>query len=105
MADGTRLSARIWLPEDAEQNPVPAILEYILYRKRDSIRLRDETIHPYFAGHGYAAVRVDLRGSGDSEGLLQDEYLQQELDDGLEVIRWIAEQPWCDGHVGMIGIS
>ncbi len=105
MADGTRLSARIWLPEDAEQNPVPAILEYIPYRKRDSIRLRDETIHPYFAGHGYAAVRVDLRGSGDSEGLLQDEYLQQELDDGLEVIRWIAEQPWCDGHVGMIGIS
>lgn len=105
MTDGTRLSARIWLPEDAEQNPVPAILEYIPYRKRDSIRLRDEIMHPYFAGHGYAAVRVDLRGSGDSEGLLQDEYLQQELDDGVEVIRWIAEQRWCNGNVGMIGIS
>jgi len=105
MADGVRLSARIWMPEDAEQQPAPAILEYIPYRKRDSIRLRDETLHPYFAGHGYAALRVDLRGSGDSEGLLQDEYLQQELDDGLEVIRWIAEQRWCDGNVGMIGIS
>ncbi|MGD9387881.1 MAG: CocE/NonD family hydrolase [Gammaproteobacteria bacterium] len=105
MADGTRLAARIWLPEDATHHPVPAIFEYIPYRKRDSIRLRDETMHPYFAGHGYAAVRVDLRGSGDSEGVLQDEYLEQELDDGVEVIRWLAAQDWCDGSVGMIGIS
>ena len=58
------------LPEDAEARPVPAILEYIPYRKRDAISERDETIHPYFAGHGYAAVRIDIRGSGDSEGLL-----------------------------------
>ena len=105
MADGTRLAARIWLPEDATRHPVPAILEYIPYRKRDSIRLRDETMHPYFAGHGYAAVRVDLRGSGDSEGVLRDEYLEQELDDGVAVIEWIAAQDWCDGSVGMIGIS
>jgi len=105
MADGTRLAARIWLPEDAMHHPVPAIFEYIPYRKRDSIRLRDETMHPYFAGHGYAAVRVDLRGSGDSEGVLRDEYLEQELDDGVEVIRWLAAQDWCDGSVGMIGIS
>ncbi|WP_296899895.1 CocE/NonD family hydrolase [Thiohalocapsa sp.] len=105
MADGTRLAARIWLPEDAMRHPVPAIFEYIPYRKRDSIRLRDETMHPYFAGHGYAAVRVDLRGSGDSEGVLRDEYLEQELDDGVEVIRWLAAQDWCDGSVGMIGIS
>ncbi|MDA3869455.1 MAG: CocE/NonD family hydrolase [Gammaproteobacteria bacterium] len=105
MPDGTRLAARIWLPETAETNPVPAILEYIPYRKRDGARLRDETMHPYFAGHGYAAVRVDLRGSGDSEGILCDEYLPQELDDGVAIINWLAEQPWCDGSVGMIGIS
>ncbi|MGD2075587.1 MAG: CocE/NonD family hydrolase [Gammaproteobacteria bacterium] len=105
MPDGTRLAARIWMPEDAERRPVPALLEYIPYRKRDGVRLRDETMHPWFAGHGYAAVRVDLRGSGDSEGVLLDEYLQQELDDGVAIIEWLAAQPWCTGRVGMIGIS
>ncbi|MBA1148984.1 CocE/NonD family hydrolase [Ectothiorhodospiraceae bacterium WFHF3C12] len=105
MSDGTELAARIWLPEDAEADPVPAILEYIPYRKRDHTRPRDELNHPYFAGHGYASVRVDLRGSGESEGVLTDEYLQQELDDGIEIIRWLARQSWCDGNVGMIGIS
>ena len=60
-------------------------------------RERDALTHPYFAGHGYACVRVDMRGSGDSEGLLLDEYLKQEQDDALEVIAWIAAQPWCTG--------
>jgi uncharacterized protein len=105
MRDGVALSARIWLPEDAERAPRPAILEYIPYRKRDGTAARDALNHPYFAGHGYACVRVDLRGSGESEGVLRDEYLQSELDDGVEVLRWIGAQPWCDGQVGMIGIS
>nr|WP_231362397.1 CocE/NonD family hydrolase [Thioalkalivibrio sp. ARh3] len=105
LPDGTQLAARLWRPEGAEQRPVPAILEYIPYRRRDSTRLRDDAIHHYFAGHGYACLRVDLRGSGDSEGVLEDEYLQQELDDGVEVLRWMGEQPWCNGSVGMIGIS
>ncbi|MCC5858660.1 MAG: CocE/NonD family hydrolase, partial [Ectothiorhodospiraceae bacterium] len=105
LGDGTRLAARLWLPAHALDAPVPAILEYIPYRKRDASRLRDDVMHHYFAGHGYACVRVDLRGSGDSEGVLEDEYLQQELDDGAEVIDWISQQPWCSGAVGMIGIS
>ena len=105
MPDGVRLAARMWMPDDAPGNPVPAILEYIPYRKRDGVRQRDETMHPYFAGHGYACVRVDIRGSGDSEGVLTDEYLQQELDDGVAIIEWLANQPWCNGQVGMIGIS
>lgn len=105
MSDGTHLAAKIWLPADAEQNPAPGILEYIPYRKRDFKAVRDHQIHGYFARHGYAGIRVDLRGSGDSEGILRDEYLQQELDDGIEVIKWIASQPWCDGTLGMIGIS
>jgi predicted acyl esterase len=105
MPDGVRLSARIWLPQDAEHEPVPAILEYIPYRKRDTVRARDEQIYPYFAGHGYAGVRVDLRGSGDSEGVLRDEYLQQELDDGMAILNWLEQQPWCNGRVGMMGIS
>ncbi|WP_126425084.1 CocE/NonD family hydrolase [Brevibacillus marinus] len=105
MSDGTRLAARIWLPVDAEENPVPAILEYIPYRKNDFTALRDSIRHPYFAGHGYASVRVDMRGSGDSDGILYDEYLPQEQEDAVEVINWIASQPWCTGAVGMIGKS
>lgn len=105
MPDGVRLSARIWMPEDAKANPVPVVLEYIPYRKRDGTLPRDERMHPYFAGHGYAAVRVDIRGNGDSEGLMEDEYSPQELADAVEVIRWLAEQPWCSGAVGMMGKS
>lgn len=105
MSDGTRLSARIWLPEDAEDDPVPAIIEYIPYRQRDFTLPRDELVHPWFAGHGYAAIRLDLRGSGNSEGKPMDEYVRQEQDDMLDALAWLAEQPWCTGSCGMIGIS
>ena len=105
MSDGVKLAARMWLPRDAENNPVPAVLEYIPYRKRDGTIIRDALTHPYFAGHGYAAVRVDMRGNGDSEGLMADEYAMQEQDDAMEVIAWIARQTWCTGKVGMFGIS
>ncbi|WP_440995175.1 CocE/NonD family hydrolase [Arhodomonas sp. SL1] len=105
MGDGARLAARLWLPEGAERAPVPAILEYIPYRRRDAKRERDERMHGYFAAHGYACLRVDMRGSGDSDGVLRDEYLEQELIDGGDILAWIADQPWCDGRVGMIGIS
>ncbi len=105
MRDGTQLAAKIWLPQDAGQNPVPAIFELIPYRKRDGTRTRDQGIHMYFAGHGYASLRVDIRGSGDSEGIITDEYTPQEQQDGCEIIAWLAQQPWCDGQVAMIGIS
>ena len=102
LSDGTRLAARLWLPEEG---PTPAILEYIPYRKRDGTRGRDEPMHGYFAAQGYAAIRVDMRGSGESDGLMDDEYLKQEQDDALEVINWLSRQPWCDGTVGMMGKS
>ena len=105
LSDGTRQCARIWLPADADENPVPAILEYLPYRKDDVHAIEDSTIHPYYAAAGYAAVRVDMRGSGDSDGVLVDEYSAQEHADALEVIDWISRQPWCSGSVGMTGIS
>ncbi len=105
MSDGCRIAAKIWLPVSAEKNPVPAILEYIPYRKRDIKARRDSQIHGFFAEHGYVCIRADLRGSGDSEGVLRDEYLKQELDDGMEILTWIASQPWCNGRIGMMGIS
>ncbi len=103
MSDGTRLAARLWMPKCEKK--VPAILEYIPYRKNDGTRMRDEPMHGFFAGNGYAVVRVDMRGSGESDGILRDEYLKQEQDDALEVIAWISNQEWCTGDVGMMGKS
>ncbi|PFG39850.1 hypothetical protein ATJ97_2368 [Georgenia soli] len=105
MSDGTRLAARMWLPVSAVAEPVPGVLELIPYRKRDLTAQRDSIHHPYIAGHGYACLRVDLRGSGDSEGVLTDEYLERELLDAEEVLAWMAAQPWCDGSTAMMGIS
>ncbi|MGB5865394.1 MAG: CocE/NonD family hydrolase [Sulfitobacter sp.] len=105
MSDGTRLSARLWRPKDENAQPVPFILEFLPYRKRDGTCARDALTHPYFAARGYACGRVDMRGNGDSEGLMEDEYTAQELADAVEVINWAARQPWCNGHVGMMGIS
>ncbi|MEX0329306.1 MAG: CocE/NonD family hydrolase [Ruegeria sp.] len=103
MPDGVRLAARLWRP--VTQNRVPAILEYIPYRKTDMVRARDERNHPYFAANGYASIRVDMRGSGDSEGHMPDMYAQIELDDARRVIEWLSAQPWCNGRVGMFGTS
>jgi uncharacterized protein len=105
LSDGCRLAARIWLPEDAEDDPVPAVLEYLPYRKNDGTVIRDAARQPYVAGFGYATVRVDMRGTGESDGLIEDEYTEQEEEDALEVISWLAEQPWCTGSVGLWGIS
>jgi putative CocE/NonD family hydrolase len=105
LADGSRVAAKLWIPQDAEQNPVPVVMEYIAYRKRDFTARRDAQTHAYLAGHGYASIRVDCRGSGDSDGIMHDEYLAQELEDGAEVIAWLAAQPWSTGKVGMFGGS
>ena len=88
LSDGCKLAYRMWLPESpyAIPNPITfaAILEYLPYGKRDGTAIRDQLTHPYFAGYGYACIRVDMRGSGESDGLMMDEYLQREQDDAIE---------------------
>ena len=104
LRDGTQLAARIWLPEDAQEPGAghPRISAVPQARRHYQ---RDALTHPYLAGHGYAAVRVDIRGSGESDGLLFDEYAQQEQDDALEVIAWLARAALVqrrgrhDGHL------
>ena len=103
ISGGLRLSARLWLP--AEARPAPVVLEYIPYRTRDRYRAVDDHWGPQLAARGIAFVRVDIRGSGNSDGLLLDEYLASEQQDAAEVIAWLARQPWCNGKVGMRGIS
>ncbi|WP_339986866.1 CocE/NonD family hydrolase [Gymnodinialimonas ulvae] len=100
---GTRLAARIWRP--VTDAPVPAVLEFLPYRRRDVTAPRDEATYPALAAHGFAGVRVDLRGTGDSGGQFDDEYSETELSDAEATLAWIAAQPWCNGHVGMMGIS
>ncbi|MDX3758765.1 CocE/NonD family hydrolase [Streptomyces sp. AK02-04a] len=103
LPDGTRLHARVWRPQtDA---PVPALLEYLPDRLTDRTAPRDWQRHPWYAGHGYASVRVDARGHGNSEGVPADPYGESERADGVEVIQWLADRPWCSGAVGMFGIS
>src|SRR3954468_13736903 len=105
MSDGVHLAGRFWRPADSDERPVPAVLEFIPYRQPHLTAVRVSMPHPYLAGHGFAGVRVDLRGSGDSEGVLTDEYLERELCDAEEVLAWLAAQPWCSGRTGMMGIS
>ncbi|MFD4295247.1 CocE/NonD family hydrolase [Rhodococcus sp. NPDC058505] len=104
MRDGVRLSARIWFPADVT-DPQPAVMEYIPYRKNDGTAARDVSLHAAFAQAGYVALRVDNRGSGDSEGIMLDEYHATELDDAVQILEWLAAQPWCDGNVAMLGKS
>jgi putative CocE/NonD family hydrolase len=105
LPDRVRLAIRLWLPEDADRRPVSAILDSVPYRKSDGTAVGDAEWGTYFAAHGFAYARVDLRGSGDSSGILEDEYTDDEQRDSERVIAWLAERPWCTGAVGMIGMS
>jgi putative CocE/NonD family hydrolase len=93
------------MPKDVDAEPRGAILEHLPYRKRDGTIVRDQYNHPWFAGHGYVCIRTDMRGTGESEGITTDEYTQQEFEDAIDVMNWIAEQSWSNGNVGMMGIS
>lgn len=106
LKDGTRLAARIWMPDGASPDaPVPTVLEFLPYRKRNGTAPRDESTYPLFAAAGIAGVRVDIRGSGESEGVIDGEYTPRELSDAVEAVEWIAAQGWSNGNVGMMGIS
>ncbi|HEX9550614.1 MAG TPA: CocE/NonD family hydrolase [Candidatus Limnocylindrales bacterium] len=104
--DGTRLSANLWLPADAgPAAPAPAILEMIPYRKDDWRANGDEARGRYLAARGYVLCRLDVRGTGGSDGVALDEYTADETRDGYDAVEWLAAQPWSNGNVGMWGIS
>jgi uncharacterized protein len=107
MRDGVKLAASLYMPADLRAGErVPALLEYLPYRKDDDEIVDDYTHHPYFARHGYVGVRVDIRGFGNSGGAPPTrEYSAQEQEDCEQVIAWLAHQPWSNGKVGMLGIS
>jgi predicted acyl esterase len=106
MPDGIELAASLYLPPDGGLSPVPALLEFLPYRKDDAMLARDYNLYSYMTQHGYAGARVDIRGTGRSGGELPTgEYTEQEQLDAEAAIAWLADQPWCTGAVGMWGIS
>ena len=119
LSDGKKLSAKMWMPRPTEvvmegaaegttegaAESFPVVLEAIPYRKDDVCLIDDAVRFGYVSERGYVCIRLDLRGSGDSEGVLDDEYSPREQLDICEVIEWLAAQQWCNGNVGMTGIS
>ena len=97
MPDGVKLSVHVHRP-DAEGR-FPAIVQYTPYRKGPL-----GGHHP-IVEHGYATVSFDIRGTGNSEGWNDSIYSAPERQDGCDMVEWAASQPWCNGNVGMWGIS
>jgi putative CocE/NonD family hydrolase len=106
MRDGIELSVNIFMPiPKTDGEKFPAILEMIPYRKDDWRYVTDHQRMLYFAKRGYVGCRLDIRGTGSSEGIALDEYTAEETQDGYETVEWLAAQDWCNGNVGMWGMS
>lgn len=105
MADGVRLGAALYMPDAPYDGPFPAVVEYHPYRKDDNKIPRDWRTHSYLARKGYVGVRIDVRGTGASDGIAENEYTAQEQQDCLQALAWVATQPWCTGTLGMYGSS
>ena len=109
MKCGAQLYAHLWIPESIYSNKtdikVGTIVEYLPYRKNDFTSVRDSIRHPYYVGYGFASMRVDMRGCGDSDGVIHGEYLLQEQNDNLEIFDWIIKQPWSNGNIAQFGKS
>ena len=105
MSDGVRIGVTLYLPDNPGDGPFPAVVESVPYRKDEGFFANDWRTYAYMAGKGFAGVRVDVRGTGASEGIATDEYTAREMTDTLEILTWAAGQDWCNGNVGMWGIS
>ena len=104
MSDGVGLAATLYLP-DAHRGPQPCLLEALPYRKDDLTSSYAASYASLRDDHGYAVCRLDLRGTGSSQGDATDEYPVVEQTDLVEVVAWLSDQTWCDGNVGMWGTS
>jgi len=106
--DGLEMAANLWLPTPRADHPgetFPVILEMIPYGKDSWRRNSDTGRGEWFAARGFALCRLDVRGTGGSPGLALDEYLDDQTQDGYDAVEWLAAQGWCNGNVGMWGIS
>ncbi len=117
MRDGVRLAADIYRPDADGTYPVLLALSPYGKGKQALQRIAQPPGSPLWDGgveagdpgfltsHGYIHVIADVRGVNKSEGEYRGWMSKQEGEDGYDLIEWLAEQPWCDGNVGMVGIS
>jgi hypothetical protein len=107
MKDGVRLSVTFFKPVPRHpEEKFPVLLEFLPYRKEDSFYLRDYPVYSYFVRRGFIMAKVDIRGTGSSEGIVPPrEYSEQELEDAVEIIDQFSRMPDTNGRVGMWGIS
>ncbi|CAF4835932.1 unnamed protein product [Rotaria sp. Silwood1] len=110
LEDNIKLAATIWMPKNRneelrKEEKFASILQYLPYRKSDFTSHRDEIRLKYLSGFGYVSIRVDIRGTGNSQGIFDDEYSEQEQSDGLKILKWIEKQEWSNGKVVMYGKS
>ncbi len=103
LKDGASLSADLYRP--AGKGPFPALMSFYPYHKDDMIGASFEVSRRWFAERGYACLLIDFRGLGGSDGVVWDAMHRNEGVDGAQACEWIAKQPWCDGNVGMWGLS
>ena len=103
MLDGVKLAVSYWMPRAKRMGEkFPVFFEMNGYRKDDLCYLSwDYPVGAYFARHGYVVAKVDLRGTGDSTGVLPEaEYSEQELSDSVEIIGQFSRKRWSNGNVG-----
>ncbi len=105
MDDGVLIALTVYRPDSHHDGPFPTIVESLPYRKDDAFYSADWGTYSYLAQRGFAGVRIDIRGTGASTGIIEDEYVPREQEDTLAVFRWLADQPWCSGSLGMWGVS
>ena len=105
MDDGVRIALTTYMPDSVNDGPFPTVVESLPYRKDDAFYSADWPTYAYLAGHGIAGARIDIRGTGASTGIIEDEYVPREQQDTLAVLDWLADQDWCSGDLGMWGVS
>ncbi len=105
MDDGARLCLTVYRPDSDLDGPYPTIVESLPYRKDDAFYSADWPTYAYLAQRGFAGVRIDIRGTGASTGIIEDEYVAREQHDTLTVFDWLETQEWCNGALGMWGVS
>lgn len=108
MSDGVRLALDVFRPHAVGER-FPALVSVSPYTRQLQqtvvpVGQNEAGITEFWVPRGYAHVVVDVRGTNDSEGSW-DHWGPREQRDLREIIEWVAEQPWCDGNVGMMGCS
>ena len=103
MRDNIKLAADIYFPSG--EGSFPVILIRTCYNKAPDSNMNEicRTQAEFFTNHGYAVVVQDVRGRGDSNGEWYP-FFNEDVD-GYDTVEWIGIQDWCNGNVGMWGVS